>query len=81
MNIKTFLLAALFVAFGTALSAQKLANDVALDGLHGKVKQVTKITYEARTDFTGVTSEGDGHGSTFWIWIPCEIIPSFGTRG
>lgn len=59
MNIKTFLLAALFVAFGTALSAQKLANDVALDGLHGKVKQVTKITYEARTDFTGVTSEGD----------------------
>ena len=29
----------------------------------------------------GVTSEGDGHGSTFWIWIPCEIISSFGTRG
>jgi signal transduction histidine kinase len=20
----------------------------------------------------GVTSEGTGHGSTFWIWIPCE---------
>lgn len=20
----------------------------------------------------GVTSEGEGHGSTFWIWIPCE---------
>jgi len=59
MNMKMFLLAALFVAFGTSLSAQKMANDVALDGLHGKVKQVTKITYEARTDFTGVTTEGD----------------------
>ena len=21
----------------------------------------------------GVTSEGEGHGSTFWIWIPCEM--------
>ena len=21
----------------------------------------------------GVTSEGEGHGSTFWIWIPCII--------
>ena len=21
----------------------------------------------------GVTSEGFGHGSTFWIWIPCEL--------
>ena len=21
----------------------------------------------------GVTSEGEGHGSTFWIWIPCEV--------
>ena len=20
----------------------------------------------------GVTSEGEGHGSTFWLWIPCE---------
>ena len=20
----------------------------------------------------GVTSEGEGHGSTFWFWIPCE---------
>lgn len=20
----------------------------------------------------GVTSEGEGHGSTFWMWIPCE---------
>ncbi len=21
----------------------------------------------------GVTSEGEGHGSTFWMWIPCEV--------
>ena len=20
----------------------------------------------------GVTSEGKGHGSTFWLWIPCK---------
>ena len=24
----------------------------------------------------GVTSEGEGHGSTFWLWIPCEQLPS-----
>ena len=29
----------------------------------------------------GLFSEGEGRGSTFWIWIPCEIIPSFGIRG
>ena len=22
----------------------------------------------------GVSSEGEGHGSTFWIWIPCVLI-------
>ena len=22
--------------------------------------------------FIGVTSEGEGHGSSFWLWIPCE---------
>ena len=22
----------------------------------------------------GLTSEGEGHGSTFWLWIPCERI-------
>ena len=21
----------------------------------------------------GVSSEGEGHGSTFWLWIPCEL--------
>ena len=24
----------------------------------------------------GVTSEGEGHGSTFWFWIPCERKPT-----
>lgn len=24
----------------------------------------------------GLTSEGEGHGSTFWLWIPCEITES-----
>ena len=24
----------------------------------------------------GVTSEGEGHGSTFWIWIPCALRAS-----
>ena len=23
----------------------------------------------------GVTSEGEGHGSTFWVWIPRHITP------
>ncbi len=59
MNIRTFMLAALFVACGTSLSAQKIVSDVVVDGMHGKVKQVTKITYEARTDFMGTTTEGD----------------------
>lgn len=59
MKIKTFILAAVFISLASLLNAQKVANDVTLDGLHGKVKNVTKITYEARTDFQGVTSEGD----------------------
>ena len=24
----------------------------------------------------GLISEGEGHGSTFWLWIPCEITES-----
>ena len=59
MKIKALLLVAVFAAFATSASAQKLATDAVIDGLHGKVKNVTKITYEARTDFQGVTSEGD----------------------
>ena len=26
----------------------------------------------------GVDSEGLGHGSTFWIWIPCPLPPQYG---
>lgn len=59
MKIKIILLSLLFVGLANIAAAQKPANDVAIDGLHGKVKSVTKITYEARTDFQGVTSEGD----------------------
>ena len=59
MKIKSFLAIAYFVIMALTLSAQRPANDVAIDGLHGRVKNVTKITYEARTDFQGVTSEGD----------------------
>lgn len=59
MKIKNIIFSILFVALATSLAAQRPANDVAIDGLHGNVKQVTRITYEARTDFQGVTSEGD----------------------
>lgn len=59
MKIKAFLFIAVFIGFGLSANAQKLATDAVLDGLNGKVKNVTKITYEARTDFQGVTSEGD----------------------
>lgn len=59
MKIKHFIIAFLFLGLASLLPAQKLANDVSIDGLHGKVKNVTKITYEARTDFQGVTAKGD----------------------
>ena len=59
MKIRNILFATLFMGLTAMLPAQKLASDVTLDGLHGRVKNVTKVTYEARTDFQGVTSEGD----------------------
>ena len=59
MSIKNLLPISLFLLFSTLLVAQRPANDVAIDGLHGKVKNVVKMTYEARTDFQGVTSKGD----------------------
>ena len=59
MKNTSFIIAMLFTALAGTLAAQKPANDVAIDGLHGRVKNVVKMTYEARTDFTGVTSEGD----------------------
>ena len=59
MKIKNILLASVFIGLATLLPAQNLKSDATLDGLHGRVKNVTKTTYEARTDFQGVTSEGD----------------------
>ena len=59
MKIKTFLAIAVFCSLTGLTQAQKLASDAMLDGLHGRVKSVLKVTYEARTDFQGVTSQGD----------------------
>ena len=59
MKIKSIFTLSIFLTIAVALSAQRPANDAAIDGLHGKVKKVVKTTYEARTDFQGVTSQGD----------------------
>ena len=59
MKIKSLILAFIFAGLASLTIAQRPANDVVIDGLHGKVSHVVKITYEARTDFEGVTSEGD----------------------
>lgn len=59
MKIKAFFVILLSIAFSAHVSAQKLSTDAQIDGLHGNVKSVVKTTYEARTDFMGVTSEGD----------------------
>ena len=34
---------------------------------------ISKAIVEACHGKIGVNSEGEGHGSTFWFWIPCEI--------
>ncbi len=34
---------------------------------------ISKAIVETCHGQIGVNSEGDGHGSTFWFWIPCEI--------
>ncbi|MBP5328190.1 MAG: hypothetical protein J6Y98_09825 [Bacteroidales bacterium] len=59
MNISKSLILVAAILFSTSVAMAQNRTDVAIDGLHGKVKNVTKITYEARTDFEGVTSEGD----------------------
>ena len=35
---------------------------------------ISKSIVERCGGTIGVTSEGSGHGSTFWCWIPCEQI-------
>ena len=34
---------------------------------------ISKTIVETCHGQIGVNSEGEGHGSTFWFWIPCEI--------
>ena len=34
---------------------------------------ISKAIVETCHGQIGVNSEGEGHGSTFWFWIPCEI--------
>ena len=34
---------------------------------------ISRAIVEACHGQIGVNSEGEGHGSTFWFWIPCEI--------
>ena len=34
---------------------------------------ISKAIVEAFHGKIGVNSEGQGHGSTFWFWIPCDI--------
>jgi len=34
---------------------------------------ISKSIAERCNGDIGVTSEGEGHGSTFWLWIPCQL--------
>ena len=34
---------------------------------------ISKAIVETFHGKIGVNSEGQGHGSTFWFWIPCDI--------
>ena len=52
-------LLAIFTCCTLSVDAQNLPTDADIDGLHGRVKSVTKTIFEARTDFTGETTEGD----------------------
>ncbi len=35
---------------------------------------ICKSIAERANGHIGVNSEGEGHGSTFWMWVPCPII-------
>ena len=37
---------------------------------------ICKSIAERYSGRIGVMSDGEGHGSTFWIWIPCELVSS-----
>jgi signal transduction histidine kinase len=34
---------------------------------------ISKAIADACHGSIGVESEGEGHGSTFWVWLPCEV--------
>lgn len=58
MKIKKILAAALFLAFATVAGAQS-GHDLQDDGLHGAVKRVDAVMYEARYDFHDNLERGD----------------------
>ena len=35
---------------------------------------ICKAIAERSNGIIGVDSEGEGHGSTFWIWVPCPVM-------
>jgi len=37
---------------------------------------ICKAIAERSNGSIGVSSDGEGHGSTFWIWVPCTVISS-----
>ena len=58
MKIKKILAAALFLTFATVAGAQS-GHDLQDDGLHGAVKRVDAVMYEARYDFHDNLERGD----------------------
>lgn len=58
MKIRTILAAALFLAFATVAGAQS-GHDLQDDGLHGAVKRVDAVMFEARYDFNDNLERGD----------------------
>lgn len=58
MKIKKILAAALFLTFATVAGAQS-GHDLHDDGLHGAVKRVDAVMYEARYDFHDNLERGD----------------------
>ena len=44
------------------------------DFVQGTGLSICKSIAERCGGEIGVTSEGEGHGSTFWMWIPCEQL-------
>ena len=43
------------------------------DKIFERFLNISKAIIETLHGKIGVNSEGVGHGSTFWFWIPCQI--------